>query len=44
MEKEKKNKKPVDKMKIVGKIIASIMIVMMLFSVGGTLMYYIIQK
>ena len=44
MKQEKKNKKPVDKMKIVTQIIAIIMIIAMLFSVCGTLIYYFIQR
>lgn len=43
MEAKKKNKKPVDKMKIAGRIIAILMVILMLFSVCGTLMYYVIQ-
>lgn len=40
---KKKNKKPVDKMKIAGRIIALIMVIMMVFSVCGTLMFYLMQ-
>lgn len=39
----KKNKKPVDKMKIAGRIIAIIMVILMLFSVCGTLIFYLMQ-
>lgn len=42
-EEKKKNKKPVDKMKIAGRIIAIIMVIMMVFSVCGTLMFYLMQ-
>ena len=38
-----KNKKPMDKMKIAGRIIAIIMIILMLFSVCGTLIFYLMQ-
>lgn len=41
---KKANKKPVDKMKLAGRIIAIIMVVLMLFSVCGTLMFYLIQS
>ncbi len=44
MEEKKKTKKPVDKMKIAEIIIATTMIVLMIFSVCGTLIYYLIQK
>ncbi len=40
---KEKNKEPVDKMKIAGRIIAIIMIILMLFSVCGTLMFYLMQ-
>ncbi len=43
MEEKNKTKKPVDKMKIAGRIIAIIMVILMLFSVCGTLMFYIMQ-
>lgn len=42
-EAKKKNKKPVDKMEIAGRILAIVMIISMLFSVFGTLMFYLIQ-
>ena len=41
--KQEKNKKPVDKMKLAGRIIAIMMIILMLFSVCGTLMFYLMQ-
>lgn len=44
MEEKKKNKKPIDKMKIAEKIIAITVIIFMLFSMCGTLIYYLIQK
>ncbi len=45
MEEKKKNKKPIDKMKILEKIIAIMVIIFMLFSMCGTLIYqYLIQK
>ncbi len=43
MEKQEKNKKPIDKMKLAGRIIAIMMIILMLFSVCGTLMFYLMQ-
>ena len=43
MKEKVKNKKPVDKMKLAGRIIAVIMIILMLFSVCGTLMFYLMQ-
>ena len=42
--KKGKNKKPVDKMKIAGRIIALIIVILMLFSVCGTLIFYLIQS
>lgn len=42
-EEKKANKKPVDKMKLATRIIAIIMIVLMVFSVCGTLMFYLLQ-
>lgn len=41
---QEKNKKPVDKMKMATRIIAIIMIILMLFSVCGSLIYYLIQS
>ncbi len=40
---KKANKKPVDKMKLISQIFAIIFIVLMLFSVCGTLLFYLIQ-
>lgn len=42
-EEKKKNKKPVDKMKIATRIFAIIVVFLMLFSVFGTLLFYLIQ-
>lgn len=42
-EEKKKNKRPIDKMKILSAIIASIVIIIMLFSVCGTLLFYLGQ-
>ena len=42
-EEKKKNKRPVDKMQIAGRILAIVMIILMVFSVCGTLMFYLIQ-
>lgn len=44
MKEKTKNKKPVDKMKIAGRIIALIMVILMLFSVCGTLIFYLMQS
>lgn len=41
---KKKNKKPVDKMKLAGRVLALIMIILMLFSVCGTLIFYLMQS
>lgn len=43
-EEKKANKKPVDKMKIAGRIIALVMVIMMVFSVCGSLMFYLMQS
>lgn len=42
-EEKKKSKKPVDKMKIAGQIIALMMVILMLFSVCGSLIFYLMQ-
>lgn len=42
-EEKKKNKRPVPKMKIVSAGIATVVILMMLFSICGTLLFYLIQ-
>lgn len=41
--KKEKTRKPVDKMKIATKIFAIVVVFLMLFSVCGTLLYYIMQ-
>ena len=40
---KKANKKPLDKMKLAKTIIASMMVVLMLFSIFGTLIFYLIN-
>lgn len=40
---KKANKKPVDKMEMAGKILAFVLLIIMVFSVCGTLMFYLIQ-
>ena len=40
---KKANKKPVDKMKIATRIFAILVIFLMVFSVCGSLLYYLIQ-
>lgn len=42
--KDKKNKKPVDKMKIATKIFAILVIFLMVFSIFGTLLFYLIHS
>lgn len=41
--KEEKNKKPVDKMKIATKIFAILVTFIMIFSIFGTLLFYLLQ-
>lgn len=41
---EEKTKKPFDKMKFAQKIIATLVIIFMVFSVCGTLIYYLLNK
>jgi len=41
---KKANKKPIDKMKLASRIIALFMLVLMVFSVCGTLVFYLLQN
>ena len=41
---EKKKKKPIDKQKILQKIFAVLVIIFMVFSVCGTLLYYLLNN
>ena len=41
---KKANKKPVDKMKLATVIIAIMVIIIMCFSIFGTLLFYLLQK
>ena len=43
-EEKKKNKKAVNKGKVATKLIALIAVIMMLFSVCGTLLFYLLQR
>lgn len=40
---EKKNKKPIDKTKLATRIFAIVLMAIMVFSVCGTLLFYLIQ-
>ena len=42
-EEKKKNKKPIDKTKLSTRIFAIVLMLLMVFSVCGTLLFYLIQ-